>query len=50
VTLKWSLKKQGQRVGVDWINMAQDRDNQQALDNVLGETSVPRKTGNFLIR
>jgi hypothetical protein len=34
--------------GLDWINMAQDRDQWQALVNVVLNFWVPQNEGNFL--
>jgi len=35
-------------VGVDWIDLAQDRDRWLALVNAVMELRVPQNTGNFL--
>jgi hypothetical protein len=34
--------------GVDWIDMAQDRDSWQAVVNVVMNIRVPQNAGNFL--
>jgi hypothetical protein len=34
--------------GMDWIELAQDRDRWQALENVVMNIWVPRNAGNFL--
>jgi hypothetical protein len=34
--------------GMDWIDMAQDRDRWRALVNVVMNLRVPQNTGNFL--
>jgi len=36
--------------GVDWIQLAQNRDQWQAVWNVIMNLQVPYKAGNFLIR
>jgi hypothetical protein len=38
------------REGVDWIHLAQDRDQWQALVNTVMNLQVPQKAGNFLTR
>jgi len=34
--------------GIDWINLAQDRDNRRALVNAVMNLRVPQNAGNFL--
>jgi hypothetical protein len=46
IILKW-IFKQGDG-GMDWIELAQDRDRWQALVNVLMNLWVPQNAGNFL--
>jgi hypothetical protein len=36
--------------GMDWIDMAQDRDRWRALLSVVMNLQVPQNVGNFLIR
>ena len=47
IILRWILRK-WDAVGMDWIEMAEDRDRLQALVNAVMNLQVPYDAGNFL--
>jgi hypothetical protein len=46
IILKWMFKKWDR--GIDWIELAQDRDRRRALVNAEMNLRVPQNAGNFL--
>ena len=48
IILRWIFRNWDE--GMDWIDMAQDRDRWQALVNTVMNLQVPQTAGNFLIR
>jgi hypothetical protein len=46
IILRWIFRKWDE--GMDWIDLAQDRDRWRALVNVVMKRLVPQNAGNFL--
>jgi hypothetical protein len=48
IIIKMYLQELGWGGGMEWIDMAQDRDRWRALVSVVMNLRVPKKGGNFL--
>ena len=48
IMFRWILGKWDWGGGMDWIDLAQDRDMGQAVMNVVMNLQIPYRAGNFL--